>query len=318
MAGRRSTNKVGLIGTGMVGASFAYSLMQHGVANELILIDMDAARAEGEMMDLNHGLPFVRPMRIAVGSYEDLVDAEVIVICAGMSQRPGQTRLELLQKNAAIFRDIVPKINAVNQDAIIVVATNPVDILTCITADIVGLEHNRVLGSGTVLDTARLRYMLSQHYDIDSRSVHAYIVGEHGDSELALWSLANIAGVRLPDFVGANGQGYDREALKRIFDQTRNAAYEIIQRKKATYYAIGLGLRTVVEAILHDQHTVMTVSSPLTGQYGVNGIAISMPAIVGRNGVEEVLNLPLSDAELAAFQSSAQTLKQRLVSAAPK
>ncbi len=312
---RRSTNKVGLIGTGMVGASFAYSLMQRGVANELVLIDADAARAEGEMMDLNHGLPFVRPMRISAGDYSDLADAEVIVICAGIGQRPGQTRLELLQTNADIFRNIVPKVATVNQDAIIIVATNPVDILTQIAAQIVGLDRCCVLGSGTALDTARLRYMLGVHYGVDSRSVHAYVVGEHGDSELALWSLANIAGVRLADFVGANGQGYDQAALDRIFNQTRNAAYEIIQRKKATYYAIGLGLLSIVEAVLRDQHTVMTVSSPLSGQYGVSAIAISMPAIVGRRGVEKVLNLPLNESELAAFQSSAQTLKDRLAEA---
>jgi L-lactate dehydrogenase len=286
--------------------------MQNGMANELVLSDADAARAEGEMMDLNHGLPFVRPMRIIAGDYADLADADVIVICAGIGQRPGQTRLELLQTNAGIIRNIVPKVTAANQDAIIVVASNPVDILTQITAQIVGLDRNRVLGSGTVLDTARLRYMLGVHYGVDSRSVHAYIVGEHGDSELALWSLANIAGVRLPDFVGANGQCFDQATLDRIFDQTRSAAYEIIQRKKATYYAIGLGLLSIVEAVLRDQHTVMTVSSPLAGQYGVSDIAISMPAIVGRQGVEEVLNLPLSELELAAFQSSAQTLKDRL------
>ncbi len=309
---RRSTKKVGLIGTGMVGSSFAYSLMQRGEANELVLIDADAARAEGEMMDLNHGLPFVRPMRIIAGDYSDLSDAEVIVICAGVSQRPGQTRLELLQTNAGIFHHILPKVMNVNQEAIIIVATNPVDILTQVAAQIVGLDRCRVLGSGTALDTARLRYMLGMHYGVDSRSVHAYVVGEHGDSELALWSLANIAGVRLPDFVGANGQGYDQAALDRIFDQTRNAAYEIIQRKKATYYAIGLGLLSIVEAVLRNQHTVMTVSSPLSGQYGVSDIATSMPAIVGRRGVEEVLNLPLSESELAAFQSSAKTLKDRL------
>ena len=309
---RRSTNKVGLIGTGMVGASFAYSLMQQGVANELVLIDADAARAEGEMMDLNHCLPFVGPMQISAGDYPDLAGAEVIVICAGIGQRPGQTRLELLKTNAGIFHDIVPKIMAVNKEAIIIVASNPVDILTQIAAEIVGLKYGRVLGSGTMLDTARLRFMLGQHYGVDPRSVHAYIVGEHGDSELALWSLANIAGVRLDDFVGADGQGYDREAIDRIFDQTRNAAYEIIQRKKATYYAIGLGLLAIVEAVLRDQHTVMTVSSPLTGQYGVDGISVSMPAIVGRRGVEEVLCLPLSESELEAFLSSAQTLKDRL------
>jgi len=312
---RKSTNKVGLIGTGMVGTSFAYSLMQHGLANELVLIDRDTARAEGEMMDLNHGLPFVRPMRIMAGSYADLADADVIVITAGVSQRPGESRLDLLKKNAAIFHEIVPQVNAVNQDAIIVVATNPVDILTYLTAQIVGLESGRVIGSGTLLDTARFRYLLGVHYGVDPRSVHAYVVGEHGDSELPLWSLANIAGVRLSDFVGTNGQCYDQAALDRIFDQTCHAAYEIIQRKKATYYAIGLGLLAIVEAVLRDQHTVLTVASPLRGQYGVTDIAISAPTIVGRNGIEEVLNLPLSEGELAALQRSAQTLKNRLVEA---
>lgn len=307
-----AAGKVGLIGTGMVGASFAYALMQRGLANELVLIDADAARAEGEAMDLNHGLPFVRPMRMYAGSYEQLAGAEVVVICAGSNQRPGETRLDLLQRNAAVFRDIVPKVVGAAPDAIVVIATNPVDILTTISEQIAGLPPGRVIGSGTILDTARLRYLLGEHYRVDPRSVHAYIVGEHGDSELALWSLANIAGVRLRDFVGANGRGYDRPALDAIFEQTRNAAYEIIQRKRATYYAIGLGLLTLVEAILRDQNTVLTVSSPMRGQYGVDGIAISMPSIVGRTGVGEVLNLTISDEELAAFQSSAQTLKERL------
>lgn len=308
----RSTNKVGLIGVGMVGASFAYALMQRGLATELILIDQDHARAEGEAMDLNHGLPFVRPMRIRAGEYADLADADIVVICAGANQRPGETRLDLLQKNAAVFRNIVPQVNAVNAHAVIVIATNPVDILTYISADLVGLDSGRVIGSGTILDTARFRYMLGTHYGVDSRSVHAYIAGEHGDSELALWSLANIGGVRLQDFKGANGQGYDEAALDRILDQTRNAAYEIIQRKHATYYAIGLGLLTIVEAVLRDQNTVMTVASPMTGQYGVTDIAISLPTIVGRRGIVEVLNLPLSEQEQTAFQHSANTLKERL------
>ena len=312
MMDRKEMNIVGLIGTGMVGTTFAYALMQHGLANELVLIDADTRRAEGEMMDLNHGLPFVRPMRIIAGDYADLADADVVVICAGIGQRPGQTRLELLKTNAGIFQEIVPKILAVNQDAILLIASNPVDILTQISAEIAGMDCCRVIGSGTTLDTARFRYMLGQHYGVDSRSVHAFIIGEHGDSELALWSLANIAGIRLPDFVGANGQGYDQAALDRIFDQTRNAAYEIIQRKRATYYAIGLGLLSIVEAVMRDQHTVMTVSSPLTGQYGVKDISISMPTIVGRRGIEEVLNLPLSASELEAFRRSAQTLKDRL------
>lgn len=304
--------KVGLIGTGMVGASFAYALMQRGVANELVLIDADAARAEGEAMDLNHGLPFVRPMRMSAGGYEQLAGAEVVVICAGSNQRPGETRLDLLQRNATVFREIVPRVVDAAPDSIVVIATNPVDILTTISDQIAGLPAGRVFGSGTILDTARFRYLLGEHYRVDPRSVHAYIVGEHGDSELALWSLANIAGVRLNDFVGANGRGYDPATLDSIYEQTRTAAYEIIKRKKATYYAIGLGLLTIVEAILRDQNTVLTVSSPLHGQYGVDGIAISLPTIVGRNGIEEVLNLPISDEELAAFQASASTLKERL------
>lgn len=309
---QHTTGKVGLIGTGMVGASFAYALMQRGLANELVLVDLDMARAEGEAMDLNHGLPFVRPMRMYAGSYEQLAGAEVVVITAGANQRPGETRLDLLQRNAAVFREIVPGVVAAAPDSIIVIATNPVDILTTISDQIAGLAPGRVIGSGTILDTARFRYLLGDYYRVDPRSVHAYIVGEHGDSELALWSLANIAGVRLHDFVGANGRGYDEAVLMGIFEQTRNAAYEIIKRKKATYYAIGLGLLAIVEAVLRDQNTVLTVCSPLQGQYGVEGIAISLPTIVGRNGIEEVLNLPISDDEAAAFQRSAQTLKERL------
>lgn len=312
MSLRKRTGKVGVVGTGMVGTSFAYALMQRSLASELVLIDIDRARAEGEAMDLNHGLPFVRPMRIYAGDYADLADADLIVIAAGANQRPGETRLDLLGRNAAIFRDMIPAILAANHDGIIVVATNPVDILTTIAAQIAGSDANRVIGSGTILDTARFRYLLGQHYGVDPRSVHAYIVGEHGDSELALWSLANIAGVRLVDFVGANGQGYDQAALDAILEQTRNAAYEIIKRKRATYYAIGLGLLAIAEAVLRDQHTVMTVSSLMTGQYGVTNIAISLPTIVGRDGAEEVLNLPLSDHEVALFQRSANLLKEYL------
>lgn len=313
MAERRATGKVGLVGTGMVGASFAYALMQRGLANELVLVDLDSARAEGEAMDLNHGLPFVRPMRMYAGGYEQLAGAEVVVITAGANQRPGETRLDLLQRNAAVFRDIVPRVVRAAPDSIIVIATNPVDILTTISDQIAGLAPGRVIGSGTILDTARFRYMLGDYYRVDPRSVHAYIVGEHGDSELALWSLANIAGVNLSDFVGVNGRGYDQAALDAIFEQTRSAAYEIIKRKKATYYAIGLGLLTIVEAILRDQHTVLTVCSPMRGHYGVADIAISMPTIVGRNGIEEVLTLPISAEEQLAFSQSAQTLKDRLM-----
>ncbi|NTW00155.1 MAG: L-lactate dehydrogenase [Oscillochloris sp.] len=312
MASGKRSGKVGLVGTGMVGTSFAYALTQRSLANELVLVDADTARAEGEAMDLNHGIPFVHPMRIRAGDYTDLTGADLVVIAAGANQKPGETRLDLLAKNAAIFREIMPKVIAASDDCVIVIATNPVDVLTYISAEIVGPSSQRVIGSGTILDTARFRYLLGEHYGVDPRSVHAYIVGEHGDSELPLWSLANIAGVRLADFIGANGQGYDQQALDQIFQQTRFAAYEIIKRKRATYYAIGLGLLAIAEAVLRDQHTVLTVSSPMIGQYGVSNIAISLPTIVGRTGIEEVLTLPLADAEIAAFQQSAQVLYENL------
>jgi L-lactate dehydrogenase len=305
-------NKVALIGCGMVGASFAYSFLQRGLANELVLLDKDFARAEGEAMDLNHGLPFLKPMTVRTGSYEDISDAAVIVITAGANQGPGDTRLDLLEKNAAVFEDIIAKLKDINSEAVIIIATNPVDILTQLSFNLLGKTKNRVIGSGTILDTARFRSLLGAHYTVDPRSVHAYIVGEHGDSELALWSTADIGGVPLKDFVGANGQGYDEEKLNAILEQTRNAAYEIIKRKKASYYAIGLGLLSVVEAVLRDQHTVMTVSSPLNGQYGVSGIANSLPSIVGRNGIEGVLEVPMNDDERTKFQSSSQILKDRL------
>lgn len=304
-------SKVGVVGTGMVGASFAYALMQRSLANELVLIDANRGRAEAEAMDLNHGLPFVRPMRITVGDYADLAGAAITVVTAGAAQKPGETRLQLLERNASIFRQIIPEIVKHNPEGIILIASNPVDLMTHLSVQISGLPATRVFGSGTILDTARFRYLLGEHYTVDPRSVHAYIVGEHGDSELGLWSLANIAGVRLRDFKSTTGKGYDEAALEEIFKQTRDAAYAIIERKGATYYAIGLGLLTIVEAILRDQHTVLTVSSLMSGQYGVSDICISLPTIVGAGGVEEVLNLSMSAEEEAAFQRSASTLTER-------
>lgn len=312
MADERIKGKVGLVGTGMVGSSFAYALVQRRLANELVLIDADTGRAEGEAMDLNHGLPFIGPMRIYSGGYDQLAGCEVVVLTAGTNQRPGETRLDLLQKNAAVFRDIVPRIVAAAPKAILVVATNPVDLLTHLSAELAELPWGRVLGSGTILDTARFRFLLGAYYDVNPRSVHASIVGEHGDSELAVWSLANIAGIALRDFVGPGGQSYDRAALEAIFEQTRSAAYEIIRRKRASYYAIGLGLLAIIEAILRDQKTVLTVCSPLRGSYGVEGISISLPTIVGRGGAEHVLEPPMSAEEIATFQRSAQLLTERL------
>ncbi|MBC8162855.1 MAG: L-lactate dehydrogenase [Roseiflexaceae bacterium] len=305
-----ATGKVGLVGTGLVGASFAYSLMQQSSAKELVLIDVDKARAEGEAMDLNHGLPFVGNMKIRAGDYSDLAGAEVTVITAGANQKPGETRLQLLEKNAGIMRGIIPEAVKYNPDGLIVIASNPVDIMTYIACEAAALRPGQIMGSGTILDTARFRFLLGDYYQIDSRSVHAYIIGEHGDSELAVWSLANIAGVPLRNFTGPNGKNYDQTAMDSILHQTRTAAYEIIQRKKATYYAIGLGLLTIVETILKDRRSVLTVSTPLTGQFGVHDMAISLPSVIGRDGMLEVLNIPLANDEIELFQKSAQTLKE--------
>ncbi len=294
MARLQPRDRVGLVGTGMVGASFAYSLMQSGLANELIMIDADPARAEGEAMDLNHGLPFVGPMRICAGGYELLTGCDLVVITAGANQRPGQSRLDLLKTNANVIRDIVPKVVAVNPSGVILIASNPVDILTQIAAELADLPPGHVFGSGTILDTARFRFLLGEYLAVNPQSVHASIVAEHGDSALAVWSLANIAGVPLADYAGPAGTGMDRAALDQIFERTRNAAYEIIERKRSTYYAIGLGLRTIVEAVLRDQRTVLTVCTPMRGTFDVDGIALSLPTLVGHGGAEKVLEIPMN------------------------
>ncbi len=306
---KTSTGKIGLVGCGMVGMSFAYSLIQSGLATELVLIDIDHARAEGEALDLNHGMSFVRPVKVYAADYVALSDADIVVVCAGANQNPGETRLDLLKKNLAVFNGLIPQINAVNNDAVILIATNPVDILTYATARHIVGDPRRVLGSGTLLDTARFRYNLGAHYGVDTRSVHAYIVGEHGDSEIPLWSSADIGSVPLRQFIGPNGQGYDEEKLNQLFLRTRDAAYEIIKRKKATYYAIGLSLLAIVEAIMRDHHRVLTVSSLLTNQLGVSDVALSLPTIVGRGGMIKVLDAPMTSAEIDGFRHSANVLK---------
>ncbi|MCC7284064.1 MAG: L-lactate dehydrogenase [Acetobacteraceae bacterium] len=304
--------RVGIVGTGMVGASFAYALLQSGLASEMVLVDRDQARAEGEAMDLAHGMAFLRPMRIAAGGFDALAGCAVVVVCAGANQRPGETRLDLLAKNLAVFEDVVPKIVAAAPGAIIVVATNPVDILTEVAAELAGLPAGRVLGSGTTLDTARLRYNLGDWFEVDPRSVHAWIVAEHGDTAVPVWSRANVAGMPLRDFVGPTGREFDQATMDAIFARTRDAAYEIIRRKSSTYYAIGIALLAVVEAVLRNQRTVLTVCSPLAGQFGVSGMALSLPTIVGRAGAEEIIAIPLDDAEQGAFRRSAEALKQWL------
>jgi len=263
-------------------------------------------------MDFNHGLSFVRPMKIAAGGYADLAGAHVVVIAAGASQKPGETRLDLLARNAAIFSRIVPEVVRHNPGGIILIATNPVDILTYISLRESGLPPNQVIGSGTILDTSRFRFLLGQYYEVDTRSVHAYIIGEHGDSEIPVWSLASIGGVRLHEFAPLSNKTYDQGEMNSLFLRVRDAAYEIIKRKGATYYAIGLGLLSIVESILGNHRTVMCVSTLMTGQYGVRDICLSLPCVVGAHGVEEVLTLNLSLEEEKGFRSSAEKLQATL------
>jgi L-lactate dehydrogenase len=301
--------RIAVVGTGHVGATFAYALLLSGLAAEIVLMDADRARAEGEAMDLNHTVPFARPTRIWAGDYADCAGAAITVVCAGTGQRPGETRLDLLKRNADIFGKIIPEIARHNPDGILLIATNPVDILTYVSLRLSKLPAKRVIGSGTILDTARFRYLLSRHFNVDTRSVHAYIIGEHGDSEVPVWSLANIAGLRLNDFAVLNGTAIDDEAKDGIFKQTRDAAYHIIERKGATYYAVAAGLMRIVETILRDQRTVLSVSSVVNDYYGISDICLSLPTVVGRNGIERVLALHLSDDEVAGLKRSAEVLK---------
>ena len=306
------TRKVSLVGTGLVGSSFAYALMIRGLASELALVDANSEKAIGEMMDFNHGLSFTRPMKITAGGYAECAGSHVVVIAAGASQKPGESRLDLLARNAAIFREIVPQVVRHNPGGIIVIATNPVDLLTYVSVGVSGLPPGRVIGSGTILDTSRFRFLLGQYYGVDARSVHAYIIGEHGDSEIPVWSHASIGGVRLQEFAPLKSKSYVQADMDALFVRVRDAAYEIIRRKGSTYYAIGLGLVSMVAAILGDYRRVTSVSTLMTGQHGVTDMCLSLPCILGANGVEEILTLNLDPAEEAGFRASAAKLKSTL------
>ncbi len=302
-------SRVAVVGVGNVGASFAYALVLSGLASELVLIDLDHRRAEGEAMDLAHAVPFTKPIRVWAGDYDDCRGAAVTVITAGSAQKPGESRRDLVQRNAAIFGSIIPRVATANPDGIIVVTTNPVDVLSYHSWKLSGLPAARVIGSGTILDTARFRSLLSDHFAVDPRSVHAFIAGEHGDSEVPIWSSANIAGMHLAAFCAANGMSYDQAEMDRIFERTRDAAYEVIARKGATYYAVGAGLLRIVEAIVRDQRTVLSVSSLIDGYHGISDVYLSLPSVVTRNGIERILRLDLSPAEETGLRQSAAVLR---------
>src|SRR5579864_9805303 len=287
--------RVAVVGVGSVGATFAYALLLSGLAAEIVLIDANRAKAEGEAMDLNHTVPFAYPTRVWAADYSDCAGAAVTVLAAGGNQKPGETRLDLLKKNASIWRNIVPQVAKHNPEGILLVATNPVDVLTYAAGKLSGLPWERVIGSGTILDTARFRFLLSQHFGVDARSVHAYIIGEHGDSEVPLWSLANIAGMRLPDYCRANGLAYEPEQMNKIFESTRDAAYRIIERKGATYYAVAAGLMRITQAILRYQSTVLSVSSLIEDYCEISNVCFSLPTVVDGSGIRRVLRLELSE-----------------------
>lgn len=304
--------RVAVVGAGNVGATFAFNLLTSGLASEIVLVDANQAKAEGEAMDLMHTVPFTRPAKVWAGSYADCAGAAVTVVTAGSAQRPGETRLDLAQRNTNIFKQIIPQIVKNNPQGLIVIATNPVDVLTYAAIRFSGLPSQRVIGSGTMLDTARFRYLLSQTFDVDSRSVHAYIIGEHGDSEVPVWSLANVAGMRLPIFCNANQFKCNDMLLEDIFQQTRSAAYQIIERKGSTYYAIGAGLTRIVEALIRDQSTVLSVSSLIQDYYGISDVCFSLPSVIDAGGVERVIHLELNDVEIAGIKKSAEVLKNTI------
>lgn len=302
--------KAAVIGCGFVGSATAFSLMQSGLFSEIVLIDADMDRAEGEALDISHGVPFSKHMKIYAGTYEDIVDAAIIIITAGANQKPDETRLDLVHKNVAIFRSIIPEIAKRNCAGILLIVSNPVDILTYTAIKLSGFTENRVIGSGTVLDTARLKYELSEHLSVDSRSIHAFIIGEHGDSEIAAFSSANVSGIALSEFCEMRGH-YDHEAnTRQIAENVKNSAYEIIQKKKATYYGIASAIRRICEVIIRDEKSILPVSSMMHGEYGIEDVVLSMPAIVGKYGIETRVPIDLSEEEIEDLKRSAQTLKE--------
>ncbi|ADO77186.1 L-lactate dehydrogenase [Halanaerobium praevalens] len=305
-------NKIAVIGAGGVGATTAYALMVQGIGSEIVLIDVNKEKAEGEAMDLRHGASFVNPVDIYAGDYKDLDDAKLIIITAGAAQKPGETRLDLIKKNTGIFKNIISSITKYNQDGILLVVTNPVDILTYLTYKLSGFPVNRVLGSGTVLDSSRFRSLLSKNCGVAASNVHGYIIGEHGDSEVPVWSLTNIAGTQIKNYCPICDKVCKEEELEQISSKVKNAGYEIIRKKGATFYAISLAVARIARAILRDENAVLTVSSLMEGYYGIEDMSLSLPTLINSNGIAKVLELPISKKEKADFRASAKHLKDNI------
>lgn len=302
--------KVGIVGCGFVGSSIAFALMQSKLYSEMVLVDVNSAKAEGEAMDISDGLPYAAPMNIYAGNYEDLGDASLIIITAGVNQKPGETRLQLIEKNRAIMDGIIGEIKKTPFEGILLIVSNPVDILTYEALKVSGYPENKVIGSGTVLDTARLKDEISKHLTVDSQNVHTMIIGEHGDSEVPIWSITNIAGVPLNDFCELRGFYAHQEGMKKLYENVRDSAYKIIERKGATYYGIAMAVTRIAKCIVRDEHAVLPVSTIMRGQYGIENICLSIPSILGKDGVEKVLEIKLNEGELNDLRKSAEELKK--------
>jgi len=300
---------VAVIGCGFVGSATAFALMQSKLFSEMVLLDVDFDKADGEAMDIAHGVPFAGQMKIYAGNYEDIADAAIIIVTAGANQKPDETRLDLVNKNVAVYKNIIPQIVKQGFEGILLVVSNPVDILTYAAVKLSGFAENRVIGSGTVLDTARLKCALSEHLGVDSRNLHSFIIGEHGDSEIAAWSSTNVSGIPLDDFCEMRGHFNHAQAMREIAEEVKNSAYEIIEKKDATYYGIAMSVKRICESIVRDEKSILPVSAIMHGNYGIEGIALSMPAIVGANGVETHVPIALSDEEIESLHHSAETIK---------
>lgn len=302
--------KVAIVGCGLVGSSIAFALLEEELFSEIVLIDANKEKAIGEAMDLSHGLPYTSSMNIHAGEYNEIKDASIVIITAGANQKPGETRLDLINKNVSIMKNIINEINKVNIEGILLIVSNPVDILTYVALKESKLPKNRVFGSGTVLDTARLKYLISNHLKVDSKNVHAVIIGEHGDSEVVTWSIANISGVPLNEFCELRGHFNHKKAMKEIYESVRDSAYEIIKRKGATYYGVAISVAHIASCIVNNTHTMLPVSTLCEGQYGLNDLCLSLPSIIGRNGIEDVLEIHLANDEKKQLHESASALSK--------
>ena len=301
--------KCAIIGAGGVGSTTAFTLVQSGLFNEIVIIDVNKNKSEGEALDIAHGIQFTNPVNIYSGDYKDLADAYLVIVTAGANQMPGETRIDLINKNASIFKKIIPSITEYNKDCILLIVSNPVDILTMLALELSGFPKERVLGSGTVLDTSRLRYLLSKKLEVDSKNIHAFIIGEHGDSELAVWSNADIAGIHIEDYC-KNIFDSCNINLEEILNEVRNSAYQIIEKKGSTFYGVAMAVKRIAQAIIRDEYSILPVSHFLNGEYGINDVCLGIPAVICRKGVKKIIPITLNEREKTYLNESANKLKE--------